>query len=412
MWWKNGFLKVRNNELYLEGKRAANLAREFGTPVLIYSRKRIVANYEKLKDAFASLAPRQLRICYAMKANPHREILKTLRRQGAWVDAVSPGEVEAAQRAGFPGHRILFTGTSLSGEDLRQVFKVDGVTVTIDALEQLDVMKDIRQKFFPGKRFNVSVRWNPGLGRGFNPAVVTAGKKAPNGTPIKFGIEEKKVLEAFGRARASGFAPVALHQHLGSGWVEEDYPAIEKAVERMVQMARRVEQAGFPLEFLDFGGGFGPKYAGNQHLFPLKKYASKIARRVKESGLSIRAVAIEPGKFLVADAAVLLVRVEYLKESYGQLFACVNSGTFTSLPRLAIYAHARHEVVNASRVQGRKRPITVAGNLCESGDIFAREFPLPVPRRGDILAILCAGAYGRSMASTFNLRDIPREVFL
>lgn len=412
MWWENELLKVRNNELYVDGKRAASLAEKFGTPLLVYSQKRILANYQRLERAFACLGAKELRICYAMKANAHPEILRLLRRRGAWIDAVSPGEVEAAQRAGFPPQRILFTGTSLSEEDLRRVFQLDGVTVTIDALEQLELMKDVKERFCPEKRIKVAVRWNPGLGRGFNPAVVTAGKRAPNGTPIKFGVEEKGVVEAFQRALSLGFHPVGLHQHLGSGWEERDYPVVKRAVEKMVCLALRLEKVGYSLEWLDFGGGFGPRYGLGQRVFPLERYGAMICRLVSGSGLRIQAVAVEPGKFLVADAGVLLLRVEYLKESFGQLFACVNSGTFNSLPRLAIYAHAYHEIVNGSKVRGRKMPITVAGNLCETGDVFAKERPLPVPRRGDILAVLCAGAYGRSMASTFNLRDMPREIVL
>ncbi len=412
MWWENEFLKVRHNELHIDGQPATSLAERFGTPLLVYSRKRILANYQRLEHAFAGLGAKELRICYAMKANPHPEILKLLRRRGAWIDAVSPGEVEAARRAGFPSHRILFTGTSLSHEDIRRVFEVDGVTVTIDALEQLELMGEVRERFCPKKRLNVAVRWNPGLGRGFNPAVVTAGKRAPNGTPIKFGVEEKRVVATFRKAISLGFHPVGLHQHLGSGWVERDYPVVRKAVEKMVRVALRLERAGYGLKWLDFGGGFGPRYKQDQRLFPLERYATVICRLVTESRLSIQAVAVEPGKFLVADAGVLLLRVEYLKESYGQLFACVNGGTFTSLPRLVIYAQAHHEIVNSSKVRGRKRPITVAGNLCETGDVFAKQRPLPLPRRGDILAVLCAGAYGRSMASTFNLRDMPREIVL
>jgi diaminopimelate decarboxylase len=174
-----------------------------------------------------------------------------------------------------------------------------------------------------------------------------------------------------------------------------------------------VEKEGFRLELLDFGGGFGPRYERTQKAFPLARYASHIARRINGSGLRIKTVVIEPGKYLIADAGVLLLRVEYLKESYGQLFACVNSGTFNSLPRPAIYPQAKHHVVHCGRVyDARMKPFTVAGNLCETGDLFAKEMLMPVPRRGDILAVLGAGAYGRSMASHFNLRDIPREVFI
>jgi diaminopimelate decarboxylase len=412
MWWENEFLKVRERKLYLGRRRAERLAGEYGTPLLVYSRRQILSNYHRLKSIFAGCEPRELRICYAMKANPHRKILETLRQQGAWIDAVSPGEVEAALRAGFPGRRVLFTGTSVSDEDLRRVFGSDGVTVNIDALEQLELMREVKKRFYWAKKIRVSVRWNPGLGRGFNPRVVTAGKRAPDGTPVKFGVEEDKVLEAFERAAAFGFNPTGLHQHLGSGWIAEDYKVVRQAVERIIEMAGRVEKAGFKLEFLDFGGGFGPRYAQGQTVFPLPHYASHICRQVARSGLRVKAIAVEPGKYLVADAGILLLKVEYLKESYGLLFACVNSGTYTSLPRPAIY-QAYHEIVNCSRLRGHDlKPVTVAGNICETGDVFGKEIPLPVPKRGDILAVLCAGAYGRSMASNFNLRDIPREIFI
>jgi len=413
MWWENDFVKARKRKLYLGRKSAEQVANQYGTPLLVYSRPQILANYESLRRIFATTSKLPLRVCYAMKANAHREILILLRKQGAWIDAVSPREVEEALRAGFPGSRILFTGTSLSSEDLRRVFRVDGLTINIDALEQLELMQELKKREFRKKAIRVSVRWNPGIGRGFNPRAITAGARSTNGTPVKFGVEKSKVLTALERAASSGFVPVGLHQHLGSGWVDEDYRVVSLAVDRMTAMARRVEKAGFRLEFMDFGGGFGPRYQKRQRVFPLRRYAAHIARRIAEAGLGVEAIAVEPGKYLVADAGVLLLGIEYIKESYGQLFACVNSGTYNSLPRPAIYPQARHHIVNCGRIfSGEMRPVTVAGNLCETGDVFGREIPMPVPRRGDVLAVLGAGAYGRSMASNFNLRDIPREVFV
>jgi len=413
MWWENEFLRVKNRKLYLARKQATQVAGQFGTPLLVYSQAQILTNYERLRDAFSRHTTLETRICYAMKANPHRKILQFLRQKGVWIDAVSPGEVEEALRAGFPGQKVLFTGTSVSGEDIRRVFHCDGVVVNIDALEQLELMREIKRKAFREKKIKVSIRWNPGIGRGFSPRVVTAGKRSVDGIPIKFGIEEKKVFEAFEKASTYGFIPVAFHQHLGSGWVKEDYEIVKAAVGKMAHTAAQLEKEGFRLEFLDFGGGFGPKYAKDQELFPLERYVAHICRQTAEAGLKIKAIAVEPGKYLAADAGVLLLRVEYLKESYGQLFACVNGGTYNCLPRPAIYPQAFHEIVNCGHVHGGKiRPVTVAGNLCETGDVFGKEIPLSVPQRGDILAVLHAGAYCRSMASNFNLREFPKEIFI
>jgi diaminopimelate decarboxylase len=412
-WWENDFAAVKRNKLHLAGRKAEDLAARHGTPLYVYGREAILARFAALERAFAAGASLPAWICYAMKANPHPGILSLLRQRGARIDAVSPNEVERALAAGFPPERILFTGTSVSLDDLGRVFAVDGLTVNIDAAEQLEAMAGLKRKRFPRREIRVSVRWNPGIGRGFNPRVVTAGERSADGTPIKFGVEEGKVLGVFERARKLGFVPVGLHQHLGSGWVRGDFAVVRAAVDRMVRKAREVERRGFGLEFLDFGGGFGPRYARGQGVFPLERYISHIGRAVAKAGLGVKAVAVEPGKFLVGDAGALLVRVEYVKESYGNLFACVNGGTYNTVPRPAIYLQARHEIVNASRVVGGRRDrVTVAGNLCETGDVFGKERLMPLPESGQILAVLGAGAYCRSMASTFNLREIPREILI
>jgi diaminopimelate decarboxylase len=413
MWWENEFATVKRNRLYLAGRRAEELAAKYGTPLYVYGKNAALARFRFLQGILAECSPVDAWICYAMKANSHPGLLALLRRSGARIDAVSPNEVAAAMAAGFPPERILFTGTSVSRDDLERVFAVDGLTVNIDAPEELELMGRVQRRRFPGKRVRVSVRWNPGIGRGFNPRVVTAGARTSEGTPIKFGVEERKVVAVFERARALGFVPVGLHHHLGSGWVKEDFPAVREAVGKIVRKARELKDLGHHLEFLDFGGGFGPRYTEEQGLFPVERYLRLISRAVADARLGLEAIAIEPGKFLVGDAGAVLLRVEYVKESYGNLFACVNGGTYNTVPRPAIYLQAHHEIVNASRVLGMPRArLTVAGNLCETGDVFGKERLMPVPKAGQVLAVLVAGAYCRSMASTFNLRDIPREILI
>lgn len=413
MWWENDFLKVKSGKLYIGGKEAAKLARRLGTPLFLYSRRQILSNYRALKEAFQSHTALEVRIHYAMKANPSLGILKLLEQEGSWIDAVSPGEVQEALRAGFTEEKILFTGTSLSQEDLRSVLTHERVIINIDAEEQLELMKEVRRRWCPKSRIRVSIRWNPGIGRGFHPKVITAGKKSPDGTPVKFGVEERKIIPLFNRAKKYGFLPVGLHQHLGSGWVGEDYETVIHAVDKMIEKASELQNKGYFLEFLDFGGGFGPKYSKNQKVFPLRKYAKHICGKIAESGLNIRAIALEPGKYLVGDAGVLLMKVEYVKESYGNLFACVNAGTFNTVPRPVIYAEAHHPIISCSKLGSKnKKKITVAGNLCEAGDVFGKEVLMALPERGDILALLLAGAYCRSMASSFNLREIPGDVLI
>lgn len=410
-WWENNFLKVKEGKLYLGDKKATQLAEEYGTPLYVYSTKQLLSNYRLLLESFVEHTSLEPRIYYAVKANAHPGLLVALKNEGAWIDAVSPGEVKAALDVGFPGKKILFTGTSVSTQDLKQVFKRSDVLVTVDAYEQLELMKETRDLYASLPTINVAVRWNPGLGRGFHPRVITAGRKSPDGTPIKFGVEEDRVIPTFAKAVEYGFKPVGFHQHLGSGWIKQDFQDVMCAVEKMIIKALELQKAGFSVEFLDFGGGFGPRYSEEQEVFPVQEYIESICQKIAQSGLNIKAIAVEPGKFLVGDAGILLLKVEYLKESYGNLFACVNAGTFNTVPRPAIYTQAQHQIINCSNVHAEdKKKITVAGNLCETGDVFGREVLMPVPKRGDVLALLCAGAYCRSMASHFNLREIPEEV--
>jgi diaminopimelate decarboxylase len=413
MWWENNFLNVKGRKLYLEDKEATKVAKANGTPLFVYSKNQILSNFKALLKTFAGKTSLDIKLYYAMKANPHQEILKILKEVGAFIDAVSPGEVAEAIRAGFSADRIFFTGTSVSAEDLKLAFDQDDLIVNIDAEEQLELMKEVRERWFKHKKIKVAVRWNPGMGRGFNSKVVTAGEKTYDGMPIKFGVEEKKVIQTFTKASQYGFIPVGLHHHLGSGWTKQDIEAVKNAVDKMIQKAIEAQSRGFTLEFLDFGGGFGPQYSLGQEKFPVKEYVEYICQKIKKSDLGIKTIAMEPGKYLAADASVLLVKVEYMKKSYNNLFACVNAGTFNTVPRPAIYSGAYHHIVNCSNVNyGKKERITVAGNLCETGDVFGKEIEMPVPKRGDILAVLCTGAYCKSMASDFNLREIPKEIII
>ena len=412
-WWENDYLKVNNQKLYLDEQEVREVAEEYGTPLFVYSKRQILSNFKRLAQAFTDKTSLDLRICYAMKANPNQGILRILRENGAYIDAVSPGEVDQALRAGFSRKKILYTGTSVSLEDLYQIFKQEGTIVNIDAEEQLKLMKETRDRWFKNKKILVSIRWNPGIGMGFSPKTVTAGIKSDSGMPVKFGVEEKRVIPVFQEAMNCGFVPIGLHQHLGSGWIRRDFEKVKRAVDKIIRMALKAESEGFSLEFLDFGGGFGPQYYSDQEIFPIKEYAEYICRKIEESGLRIKTIAIEPGRYLVGDAGILLVKVEYLKKNYGNIFACVNAGTFNTVPRPAIYLEATHHIVNCSEVTSEKEAkITVAGNLCETGDVFGKEIEMPLPKRGDILAVLCAGAYCRSMASNFNLRNIPQEIII
>ncbi|MFH1256857.1 MAG: diaminopimelate decarboxylase [Candidatus Diapherotrites archaeon] len=402
-WWeKKGNLEVKGNRLFLCGIACAELARAYGTPLYAINADRVIENFQSAKKAFSACANRDVRVHFALKANSNLFLLKLLQKEGAWVDAVSPNEVRMALLAGFPKEKILFTGTSVSNNDLKELAEL-GVTVNVDSFSQLRRFAALRPE-----NKNISIRWNPGVGAGHHGHVITAGKF------IKFGVPEKKILNAFSEAKKLGLNVIGLHQHIGSGWLGKDVNAFLATVGKTLLIARKAEKIlGKPLEFVDFGGGPGIRYKKEQKDFPLNAYAKGICNKMKKSKLGA-AIAIEPGRFIVGDSTVLLTEVNTVEEKNVPILG-VDSG-FNSLIRPSFYG-AYHEIVNCNNVHSRKtKKVLVAGNLCESGDAFNQPKEklraLPETKEGDVLAILCAGAYGYSMASTYNLRGRPAEAIV
>ena len=401
MWWQSaGHLDVKENRLFVAGLSAEALAKQFGTPLFVYNGDRVVENFRAIRAAFAEQGAKP-RIHYAVKANSRLALLRLLQKEGAFVDAVSPNEVELALKAGFPRERVLFTGTSVSDDELKQLIEA-GVVINIDSFSQMRRMKGL------GFRGRASIRWNPGFGAGAHSHTITAGKF------IKFGIPESQIEPAFLQAKAMGLDIVGLHQHIGSGWLGKDVDVFLDTVGRTIAVAEKAELLlGKRLEFVDFGGGPGIRYRREQAAFPLEKYAKGIVSKMNASGLKA-GIAIEPGRSIVGDAGVLLCEVNTVEEKNVPVIG-VNSG-FNNLIRPAFYG-SFHEIVVCGNVNGVcTKNFLVAGNLCESGDVFnenretLRE--LPVPDEKGIIAILNAGAYGFEMGSNYNSRGLPACVLV
>ena len=326
--------------------------------------------------------------------------MKLLSEAGAWVDVVSPFEAKVALDTGYSREKILFTGTSVSDSDLNALVEL-GVMINIDSFSQMRRLAGLGQ-------FNVAIRWNPGEGAGYHDYVITAGKL------IKFGIPEDRILKAFSEAIDLGFQPIGLHQHIGSGWLEQEVEIFLETVDKTLALAERVTaEIGHDLQFVDFGGGPGIPYKPGEPDFPVEKYARGICDKVKSSGLGFKAIAIEPGRYLVGDAGILLTEVNTVEDK-GIPIIGVDAG-FGTLIRPALYGSYHQFVISGKADHEPDREFMVAGNLCESGDIFhdpKKLRAMPTPDEGDILAILDAGAYGYSMASSYNMRPMPAEVMI
>lgn len=387
-------------ELYIDGVSTLKLAEEFGTPLYVMSENRVRDNYRRLNSVFSRKYMRT-RILYAAKANTALSILRILKNEGANVDAVTTGEVFTALKAGFSHDHVLFTGTSVTTEDLEYLLN-NKVMVNVDSLSQLERLLNI------GLPKILSVRINPELGAGHHKHVITGGKAS------KFGVWEKDASKAYQIAKKAGVKEFGIHMHIGSGIMDAD--AIEKAGEKLLSIAMAIHgKVGVTFDFVDFGGGIGVPYKPEEKEVDLELLSDRLVglfkTRVSEYSLGEPELWLEPGRFIVADAGVLLTRVNTLKSTPFRRFAGIDAG-FNTLIRPAMYGSYHHVLVANRLNQPLTEEYDLAGPLCESGDILARDRLLPQLSEGDVVAVLNAGAYGFSMSSQYNSKPRPAEVLV
>jgi len=386
---------AKKGVLDIDGIDVHELMKQTGTPVFVYEQRRIEANFDRLKAAFSKHF-KDVRIHYAMKANSALAVLRILEMRGARIDAVSWNEAQLAMLAGFPARRILFTGVNVDNESLEAAAKIEPI-MTFDSVSQMDRMAKIR------RTLDIAIRVNPEVGAGLH-AKTTTGHKGS-----KFGVPAGDIVPAFLRAKQLGFNVVGIHGHIGSGWLEPD-PFFE-AAKVVCALAKKVEkEARVKFEFVDLGGGFGVPYRPEEKELDVEAVAEGVGKVFNESfGGTETALAIEPGRYLVADAGYLITRVTALKETPGGVYLGVDAG-MNDLIRPAMY-DAYHHILPVHKMdQPFDRTYNIAGPICESGDVFARDRQLPKLAEGDVLAILNAGAYGMTMASNYNSRGRAPEV--
>ncbi len=388
-------MNIINNQLYVGEIPASEIAKKYGTPVYVYDSEIIRYKYRELAESFSYP---KVKIHYAAKANTNIRILEILREEGAGIDAVSPGEILAAFKAGFLPEQIMFTATSVTDEEMK--FAVSRkVLVNVDSISQLERYGRLN----PGSR--VCIRINPAVGAGHHDHVITGGPDS------KFGIWVGDLEKAAAIAAKRRLKIAGLHQHIGSGIL--DVSQFINAIDVILAAAK-----SFPsLEFVDFGGGIGVPYSPEQQPIDIIKLGEKISSIlssfVKNYGRELEFI-FEPGRYLVAESGALLCTVNTIKATPKHKFVGVNTG-FNHLIRPMTYG-SYHPIVNVSNAEADKKEtekVIVAGNLCESGDVFTiGDREMPVLKEGDVLAIMVAGAYGYSMSSNYNTRPRPAEILV
>lgn len=356
--------------------------KKYQTPAYIYDLNTITERCKEIKESFP-----EANLYYACKANTNPEIIKHIYSQGFGIETVSPGEIKIAKKAGVPINKITYTCGSINETELFSVAK-EGILMHLDSLHQVELIG----KKFPGKE--ISVRLNLHVGAGHHSHVITSGSDS------KFGIDVSHIKELKRTAEKYNLKITGLHQHIGSNVLKvSDFM---KGVQAMLKISKE-----FPsLKHIEFGGGFGVPYNPKDKRLDIKKLGIEFKKATKFLDKTIK-ISFEPGRYLVAEAGELLVTVTDIKRNPKKTFVGVNSG-MNHLIRPAMY-DSHHEIVNISNPKGKKIKVNIVGNICESGDFFAKDRMLASPSIGDTLSIKNAGAYGYSMSSEYNSREKPKE---
>ena len=367
------------------------LAERFGTPLFVYDGDVLLQRYNDLRRFITH--PR-LELHYALKANFNMGILSELRDAGCGIDAVGPGEVEYAPSLGFAPEKIIYTANNMTDAEFEKVY-ASGVIMNIGELSRL------RKAGMAHPGMKVCLRFKPDVVDGDSAKTMTGGELT------KFGILLEDINEVLDIVRVYKLKVVGLHEHTGSGIQKpESFYAAMKALFSIAS------PANFPdLEFMDFGGGFKVPYKPDEKEIDYVTLGAGIAEMFSsfEAGFGRKLkLKFEPGKFMVAQCGTLLTRVNTLKHNRKRIIAGTDSG-FPQLIRPVLY-DAYHQIFNYSNPGGVEEIYDICGNICETGDRFAEQRPMPEIREGDLLGIANAGAYCYSMGGIYNLRSMPAEV--
>ena len=385
-------MENRDGKMFLGGVRAGELAERFGSPLFVLEEERIRENAARILHAFAHDG---VRLFYAVKANPNLRVLELIRELGIGADCCSAGEVHLARRAGFPAFDISFTGTALTDAEAHQLAE-HSIPSNVDALSQFE-------RYLPLFPAGLGIRVNPGRGTGLHQSCTTGGKESKLGIPIDHAPRALEIARKHGR-RVAG-----LHVHTGSGGLDVEH--FKTVAHTMFELAK-----DFPeIEYVDLGGGLGVPHNPNDPIFDLQGYADTACGLLDNWNATHPRplkLYVEPGQYLVSDAGWLLMRVVIRKETPYEKTFLITDSNFNHYLGTALY-QSYHEFLKAEDLSAPlAEEIDLCGNLCNTGDSFAKARKMPHLVEGDLLAMVNAGAYGLSRASNYNSRPIPAEVMV
>lgn len=389
----------RRGSVFCEGVSLEAIAKKVGTPAYVYSGAAITEAYTELDDTLTSaLGKTSHTICYAVKANSNLSVLRLLAKLGSGFDIVSGGELERLRCAGVSPSRVVFSGVGKSREEIAEGLRAGIFLFNVESPAELDLLAAEAARF--KKRAAVSIRVNPDVVAGGHPHIATGRKHH------KFGVDWPQARKMYlAHANSKWIEWQGIGSHVGSQVLS--LTPYRQALRKLSGYVRDLEAHGVRLRYVDIGGGLGVRY--NSEIPPAARaYAQALAEETRGLG---RHILIEPGRRIVAQAGVLLMRVLYTKETRGKTFV-VADAAMNDFMRPSLYA-ATHPITSVSRIDAaQKKNVAIVGPVCETGDVFLESWPLGEVHAGDLLALWGAGAYGTSMTSNYNSRLRPVEVLV
>ncbi|WP_073526140.1 diaminopimelate decarboxylase [Pseudomonas fluorescens] len=383
----------RDGELFAEGVALSAIAQRFGTPTYVYSRAHIEAQYRSFTDALDGVPHL---VCYAVKANSNLGVLNVLARLGAGFDIVSRGELERVLAAGGQADKIVFSGVGKSREDMRRALEVGVHCFNVESTDELERLQMVAAEM--GVRAPISLRVNPDVDAGTHPYISTGLKEN------KFGIAIADAEDVYIRAaQLPNLEVLGVDCHIGSQLTT--LPPFLDALDRLLALIDRLGECGIYLHHIDLGGGVGVRYRDEEPPL-IADYIQAVRERIEGRDLTLM---FEPGRYIVANAGVLLTQVEYLKHTEHKDFAIVDAA-MNDLIRPALY-QAWMDVTAVTPRTSDSRAYDIVGPICETGDFLAKDRELAL-EEGDLLAVHSAGAYGFVMSSNYNTRGRTAEVLV
>ncbi|MGE4384691.1 MAG: diaminopimelate decarboxylase [Endomicrobiaceae bacterium] len=381
-------IKYVNNELYVEEMPVSKLAKKYGTPIYIYSKKTLISNFDAYKKGFGDI---DSIICYAAKANSNQNIMTILAKLGSGADIVSGGELYRSLLAGIRPDKIVYSGVGKTAEEIEYALKSDILMFNVESFEELQQINLIAKRLH--KKARISLRVNPDVDPHTHKHITT-GKHGS-----KFGIRYEDAFDMYMAAsKMTNIEIVGVDSHIGSQILE--VAPFKQAAVKLSNLIDKLEKAKIVVKYIDIGGGLGIKYQKTEKPptpEELKKAVMSVYSKYKN-----KTIIVEPGRSIVASAGIMVGKVLYRKVSGDKKFIIVDMG-MNDLIRPTLY-DAYHNIIPVKKTSKKPVIVDIVGPICETGDFIAKDRKFPMLSQGELIAVECIGAYGSAMASQYNSR--------